>query len=262
MEDTESYKFDDLTHEEDREALEIEELTKRHAPNGWHKSVSYKEVLSAIKDGNAINAVVMSFDIRMSTILMREAIDAREFARTMTAFVEQASQALGEGVGMWYDKFTGDGYLGYWLLNKDEEGALLNICPKVLEICHWFTGAYRLIMEPRFRKNSMNYPSRSGLAIGVDSGPVHLVQIAGELTIVGKPVVGAVRMVSAAGPYETLVNMQFGQLLLQQEALLKEKHAKIITRGINTKEYPAGQEVYQLKFEALEQADSNLISTA
>jgi hypothetical protein len=49
-----------------------------------------------------------------------------------------------------------------------------------------------------FRSNSRNLSGTVGLSIGLDAGPGYLVQIAGELTVVGPPVVGAVGMVTAA----------------------------------------------------------------
>ena len=43
---------------------------------------------------------------------------------------------------------------------------------------------HRLVLED-FRSNSRNLPEGVGLSVGLDAGPGYLVQIGGELTVVG-----------------------------------------------------------------------------
>jgi class 3 adenylate cyclase len=101
-----------------------------------------------------------------------------------------------------------------------------------------------------FRANSRNLSGGVGLSIGLDAGPGYLVQIAGELTIVGPPVVGAVRMVTAAStPKEILANVYLGEHLHEQQDGTYEALGIASTREYRpTKEYPKGQEVYALTF--------------
>jgi hypothetical protein len=90
--------------------------------------------------------------------------------------------------------------------------------------------------------------------MGLDAGPGYLVQIAGELTIVGPPVVGAVRMVTAATmPREILANVYLGEHLHEQQDGTYEALGMASTREYRpTKEYPKGQEVYALTFDPRE----------
>jgi class 3 adenylate cyclase len=90
-----------------------------------------------------------------------------------------------------------------------------------------------------------------GLSIGLDAGPGFLVQIAGELTVVGPPVVGAVRMVTAAaGPQEIVANVYLGEHLHDEQDGIYEALGMTATRESRpTKEYPRGQEVYALTFD-------------
>jgi class 3 adenylate cyclase len=102
-----------------------------------------------------------------------------------------------------------------------------------------------------FRRNSRNLSEGVGLSIGLDAGPGFLVQIAGELTVVGPPVVGAVRMVTAAaGAQEIVANVYLGEHLHDEQDGIYEALGMMATRESRpTKEYPRGQEVYALTFE-------------
>jgi class 3 adenylate cyclase len=101
-----------------------------------------------------------------------------------------------------------------------------------------------------FRRNSRNLSDGVGLSIGLDAGPGFLVEIAGELTVVGPPVVGAVRMVTAAaGPREVVSNVYLGEHLHDEQDGIYRALGMTATRESRpTKEYPKGQEVYVLRF--------------
>jgi hypothetical protein len=107
----------------------------------------------------------------------------------------------------------------------------------------------RRVLED-FRSNSRNLPGYAGLSMGLDAGPGYLVQIAGELTVVGPPVVGAVRMVTTAiAPAEIVANVFLGDRLReQQEGVYAELGVSVTRERRPTKEYPNGQEVYVLSF--------------
>ena len=87
--------------------------------------------------------------------------------------------------------------------------------------------------------------------MGLDAGPGYLVKIADELTVVGSPVVGAVRMVTAAAlPQEIVANVYLGERLHAGQDGVYEALGVTVTREFRpTKEYPRGQEVYALTFE-------------
>ena len=86
--------------------------------------------------------------------------------------------------------------------------------------------------------------------MGLAAGPGYLVKIADELTVVGSPVVGAVRMVTAASlPQEIVANVYLGERLRDGQDGVYEALGVRVTRELRpTKEYPKGQEVYALTF--------------
>jgi hypothetical protein len=102
-----------------------------------------------------------------------------------------------------------------------------------------------------FRSNSRNLSAGVGLSMGLDAGPGFLVKIADELTVVGPPVVGAVRMVTAAAlPREIVANVYLGERLREGQDGAYEALGVTVTREFRpTKEYPKGQEVYALTFQ-------------
>jgi class 3 adenylate cyclase len=105
-----------------------------------------------------------------------------------------------------------------------------------------------------FRSNSRNLSAGVGLSMGLDAGPGYLVKIADELTLVGPPVVGAVRMVTAAElPKEIVANVFLGERLRDGQDGVYEALGVTVTREFRpSKEYPKGQEVYALTFDRAE----------
>src|SRR5207253_10906886 len=106
---------------------------------------------------------------------------------------------------------TGDGFLVYWIT---ESRPLDEYLEDVVVTANVIIDVFRSKAEPILRRNSRNVPKRIGLSIGLDAGPGYFANIAGDMTIVGPPVVGAVRMVESAAPYECVVNNYMGQRLL------------------------------------------------
>ena len=76
-----------------------------------------------------------------------------------------------------------------------------------------------------------------------------LALVADDLTIVGPPVVGAVRMVNAASvSYEIISNIYLQDCFEKEKETIKRKlKSKIINEVRSTKEYPNGQEVINIK---------------
>ena len=228
-------------------------LLEAHAPPDWERRFRKEELLDVLSDGEAIQMFVMAADIRESTMLMKEAIAFEKFAFTMDKFVSSVRQGITK-FGGWFDKFTGDGFLAYWVVqsgskedfDRDFVQAAGNMTHTARELVDLF---HNRVLED-FRANSRNLSGGVGLCMGLDAGPGYLVQIAGELTIVGPPVVGAVRMVTAATtPREILANVYLGEHLHEHQDGIYEALAMASTREYRpTKEYPKGQEVYALTF--------------
>ena len=246
--------------ERDRERARIANLLEDHAPPDWQDRFRRDELLDAIIDGKPIQMFVMAADIRESTMLMKEAVRFELFARTMDKFVSAVRRGIGTPGG-WFDKFTGDGFLAYWVVQPTADdvenqrrfveaaGNLAHTAHELVELFH------RRVLED-FRRNSRNLSQGVGLSMGLDAGPGYLVQIAGELTLVGPPVVGAVRMVTAAAnPQEIVANVHLGEHLHNEQSGIYEALGMTATRESRpTKEYPKGQEVYALTFVGTEAA--------
>ncbi len=245
----------------DDERLRIAGLLEKHAPPDWEQRFRKDELLDAIIDGDPLQMFVMAADIRESTMLMKEAVRFELFARTMDKFVSAVRRGIG-APGGWFDKFTGDGFLAYWIVQAAPEeeyqrrfveaaGNLAHTAHELIDLFH------RRVLED-FRRNSRNLSQGVGLSMGLDAGPGYLVQIAGELTLVGPPVVGAVRMVTAAAkPQEIFANVYLGEHLHGEQDGIYEALSMTATRESRpTKEYPNGQEVYALTFTANERSDS------
>jgi class 3 adenylate cyclase len=243
------------------ERLRIAGLLEKHAPPDWEQRFRKDELLDAIIDGEPLQMFVMAADIRESTMLMKEAVRFELFARTMDKFVSAVRRGIG-APGGWFDKFTGDGFLAYWIVQSAPEEeyqrrfveAAGNLTHTAYELITLF---HRRVLED-LRRNSRNLSQGVGLSMGLDAGPGYLVQIAGELTLVGPPVVGAVRMVTAAArPQEIVSNVYLGEHLRGEQDGIYEALGMTATRESRpTKEYPKGQEVYALTFAPNERSDS------
>lgn len=222
-----------------RRALEKLDL---HAPSDWEKVISKDELLRLLGAGDQTGIHVVIGDIRGSTHLMREAISSREYAVITTSFTEKM-RALAQANSGWFDKFTGDGFVVYWLYGSKPARYL----SQALDFCRSAHHAFEGEIFPEHKKNARNLPAHVGLALGMDSGRCALEEIAGDFTIIGHAVVGAKRMAEAAARGETLCNIRMGHLLASEPSLrnsidLRDTVAK-------TKEYPEhGQQAYQISF--------------
>jgi class 3 adenylate cyclase len=245
---------DEPAAERDLERARIGDLLKAHAPPDWEKRFRRDDLLDAIIDGEPLQMFVMAADIRESTMLMKEAVRFERFAFIMDKFVTAVRRGIGSPGG-WFDKFTGDGFLAYWVVQTAPEdeydeafvqaaGNIVHTAQSLIDFFH------RRVLED-FRNNSRNLSGGVGLSMGLDAGPGYLVQIGGELTVVGPPVVGAVRMVNAAiRPREIMANIFLGERLRAEQNGVYAGLGVTVTREHRpTKEYPRGQEVYALTFE-------------
>ena len=239
----------------------VARLLEPHAPADWEKRFQKDRLLGAIVAGEPVTMFVMAADIRESTTLMKEAIKFERFAHVMDKFVSSVRQGITRSGG-WFDKFTGDGFLAYWIVqsvSKEEyDQNFVQAAGNIAHTAHTLIDLFHRRVLEDFRSNSRNLSGGVGLSMGLDAGPGYLVEIAGELTIVGPPVVGAVRMVTAAQlPREIIANVYLGEHLQREENGVYEALGVTVTRDFRpTKEYPKGQEVNALTFDRPEATDS------
>jgi class 3 adenylate cyclase len=242
------------TDQRDRDRARVARLLKPHAPPDWERRFRKTELLDSVIDGEPIQMFVMAADIRESTTLMKEAVRFERFALVMDKFVTSVRRGIRRSGG-WFDKFTGDGFLAYWIVqpaSADEyEERFVQTAGDIAHTAHSLIDLFHRRVLEDFRNNSRNLSVGVGLSMGLDAGPGYLVKIADELTVVGSPVVGAVRMVTAAAlPHEIVANVYLGERLRDEQDGVYEALGVTVTREFRpTKEYPKGQEVYALTFD-------------
>jgi class 3 adenylate cyclase len=232
-------------------------LLASHAPPDWDRRFRRDELLDAVIDGEPIRMFVMAADIRESTTLMKEAIAFERFALVMDKFVSAVRRGI-QGSGGWFDKFTGDGFLAYWVMQEgtpeEVERDFVQTAGNLVHTAHSLVRLFHARVLEDFRANSRNLSAGVGLSIGLDAGPGYVVKIADELTIVGPPVVGAVRMVTAASsPQEIVANVYLGERLRDEQDDAYAALGMTVAREFRpTKEYPRGQEMYVLSLDPTE----------
>jgi class 3 adenylate cyclase len=221
----------------------LNQTLARHGPSDAEDQLSPEGFQNLVATGStSVFAAVVVGDLRMSGLLIREAVSASLFARYLVGFTE-AVRSLALDFKGWFDKFTGDGFIAFWLYRSEQEvvRSLPGFCRSVMPAS--------TVLVDNLKRNSRNFPVGVGLSIGIDAGPCELIRVGDEITLVGSPIVGATRMVSGAHAGQVLINVSLGSTLEKQEDLLHEVGVRISRQVVSTKEYPQGQEAYELLFD-------------
>ncbi len=222
--------------------LALSQTLARHGPSDARSQLSSDGIRSLAQSGStSINAAVVVGDLRMSGLLIREALSASLFARYLIGFTE-AVRGLAIDFDGWFDKFTGDGFIAFWIYHDEDEvvHTLPGFCRSVLPASD--------ALVDNLKRNSRNFPVGVGLSIGIDAGPCELVRVGEALTIVGSPIVGATRMVSGARAGQALINVGIGSVFERQRGRLEAVGVRLTRQVVPTKEYPQGQEAYEMEF--------------
>lgn len=133
-------------------------------------------------------AFVMSIDVRRSTELMLKSKSPKSFAEFILTLANRLRDIVLSNYGV-FDKFTGDGILASFPSFYSGEDAGYYAIKAGLECHNFFREHYR---NSRGHFNSVLLDV--GLGIGIDYGLVQMVQVGGETTVVGNPVVYSCRM--------------------------------------------------------------------
>ena len=230
---------------------DIEHQFRSHAPldrfDPTRTNVS-PTIRKAISDVSAIEAIVLTVDIRRSSCVLKESIDIPAYAKILDDFVAEFRTVL-HYHGGWFDKFTGDGFICYWLV----ENSFTEHMDTVLDFCCSVMDNFRTYYYPAFVANMRNEPEGIGLSIGVDAGPCYLTPIVGDLTIIGSPIVGSVRMCETCPPYHLMLNAYPGSRLMEGMTafcghLSEDLSYQVERKSVATKEYPQGQLAYSVEF--------------
>jgi class 3 adenylate cyclase len=221
----------------------LDDIRARHGPEGGRDQLA-RASLDELRSRRSVevNATIVVGDLRLSALVLKEAVRPELFARFIIGFTE-AVRTLAKRRGGWFDKFTGDGFIAFWIHGSDPTRELA----LVPQFCQSVMPAAEVLIS-NLRRNSRNFPVGMGLSLGVDAGPCHLVQVGDSLTVVGSPIVGATRMVSGARAHQTLVNIYLGEALEQAKDRLVVDGIRVDRTSVRTKEYPEGQEAYELVF--------------
>jgi hypothetical protein len=228
---------------------DFDALMLGHAPPQWKEKYGQARGLAS---PSLVPLVVLAVGIRSITIIQREAIRFPRYATTVSYFLGWARDTI-FGADGWFDRFTGQGFLAYWIPRPGE--TLRERSQEAFgELARAFQTAAVLVKTfdsevlPLLQRNSANFPPSPGLALGLDVGTGYLVSIAGALSVVGLPVVGAVRMMQASEtPGELVAGISLrgfienaaGDIL---PGVITERTAR------NTKEYPNGEICYSARF--------------
>jgi class 3 adenylate cyclase len=146
-------------------------------------------------------AFVMSIDIRRSAELMLQARTSELFGQFMTGVCEALRRVICDRLGL-VDKFTGDGLLATFpeFFSGPDAGY------RIISAAHQAHLVFAKIYK-QHRRSFFTVLADIGLGIGIDYGNIRFMRIAGDLTVVGAPVVYAARL-SSAPVGKTVLNQQ------------------------------------------------------
>jgi CheY-like chemotaxis protein/class 3 adenylate cyclase len=163
------------------------------------------------------NTIVVVGDIRRSQDLMTYAVAQQDFTRRMVEFISQTRLMLDKHGGF-FDKYTGDGFIGYFneticeLAGSNYVDSFINFIRELTAFCNSHFREW-----VKFLRKTPG--QTAGLAIGADLGRVSFQSLNYHVIAVGESIVWASRMASAARAEEALVNNLLHQLLCPRDDL-------------------------------------------
>lgn len=204
-----------------KEKQNLSHLLSRVGSEAQNKLLSYPDFRALFSQESPHPSYVLSIDIRRSTELMLKARNPLLYAEFITVLARELREEILENYGI-FDKFTGDGILAFFpafYTGKDAGYFVL----KAAHNCH-------KVFQNHYAANKHCFTSilkEIGLGIGIDHGEVQLVQIGGDFTVVGTPVVYACRMGGAEAGHTYLNQPAFEKLFEAYSAICDFEECEI-----------------------------------
>ncbi|PKN68513.1 MAG: hypothetical protein CVU54_14440 [Deltaproteobacteria bacterium HGW-Deltaproteobacteria-12] len=238
-------------------------LTKALSPESivYSKAASFEDAhqLSSYYEkikNKAMFAVAM-IDIRESTTFMLHLEQFESYALTLADFIYFIRKTVISSGGF-FDKFTGDGALIFWDVDNFNPSIIKKVVYELVKIQQCFIGE----IIPLFRQYAGCMPTKYGLSIGLDCGICLLTDLKSDksnasygypqlnnsinsVTVLGRPVVGAARMVAQAQQHQILINEYIGEYLLRNPNELNEGDC-VLRVEIKNKDLRGNQFAYLL----------------
>ena len=249
------------------------------------------EHIFRLDDTNYWDVVVVTLDIRKSSIALVNVEDFEEYSNVITDYVcyvmktcqskdypcnieikDNKGKVIPVQENGWFDKFTGDGVIVFWRLpdepypeeeyydlpeDADYEQEKLKLYNRkfnetvrvAIEFSIEVTKGFLEVALPDIRKTCGLLPADFGLSVGIDAGNCLLTElkpsrkcedrfvklgrereynesmepVCPTVTVIGRAIIGANRMVQKAEPYEIIVNSYPGSKLKEAMEDSKEK---------------------------------------
>jgi class 3 adenylate cyclase len=234
----------------------LDTLLARHAPREGRSQLTEHGIAALLDKGSTeVDATVIVGDLRLSGFVLKEAVKPALFAKFIIGFTEAVRSLTNENDG-WFDKFTGDGFISFWIHEPSQPREVT----RIPEFCQAILPASEALVA-NLRGNSRNFPLGVGLSLGADSGLCELVRVGESLTLIGAPIVGASRMVERASANRMVANNLFGEALDRERLQLEARGIRIKRTNVKTKEYPGGQEAFELLFSVKQREPSGTPGT-
>jgi class 3 adenylate cyclase len=176
----------------------------------------YDQTLDISSFGTSQTVVVYG-DIRRSQDLMTYTIGPNRFEEMMIRFLESVRSLFNNNLGI-FDKFTGDGFLGYfneYLCGKQGEDFLecfIRFSKQCMETCCSLFNDWKKWVRKLPEEDIM-------LSIGADVGQIHFGDRHGHLVCIGDAIVWAQRMCAAAPAGTIYINNMLANLMKDKKGI-------------------------------------------